>query len=374
MRWLFWFPVLFLIVGCAVPPASEKDVFDGDPIQLTSGFERAGEAYFSPDMNWIIFQAVPTGEKHYQMYIARLLHQGDRVSGIGHPIRISPPDSRNTCGDFSPDGLSVIFASTAGKEDQSEPPGGYQRGSKEYRWPFPNGMEVFRADAWQGAIAATEFSRGINLAQHPITNNNAYDAENAFSRDGKWIVFTSTRDGDPTRTEKSSRDADLYVMRPDGTGVRRLTKTDGYDGGAFFSPDGSKLVYRSDRKLDNLLQLYVADVVYDSTGQITGLAKETQLTFDPAVHFGPFWHPYGSHIIYASNLEVKTEAGTERLHHEYELFMMRSDGTRKLRLTFTRGADVLPAFSPDGKYLMWSSARGGSTQVWIGKFKFPKAG
>ena len=39
-------------------------------VQLTSGFEKAGEAYFSPDMNWIIFQATPKGQPQYQMYVA----------------------------------------------------------------------------------------------------------------------------------------------------------------------------------------------------------------------------------------------------------------------------------------------------------------
>src|SRR5690349_18632149 len=38
-----------------------------DIIQLTGGFSRAGEAYFSADGRWIIFQATPPGEEHYQM-------------------------------------------------------------------------------------------------------------------------------------------------------------------------------------------------------------------------------------------------------------------------------------------------------------------
>jgi len=358
--------LLCLTSGCVQPPTSEKEVFD-EITQLTSGFKAAGEAYFSPDMNWIIFQATPTGEDHYQMFIARLLRQGDRVTGIGQPIRVTPPDSRNTCGFFSPDGLSVIFASTVGKEDKAEIAGGYQRQGGEYRWPFPKGMEIFRADAWQGAIAATEFSRGINLAQHPITDNRYYDAECVYSPDGEWILFTSTRDGDPTRDPKTSRDADLYVMKADGSNVTRLTKTDGYDGGAFFSPDGRKIVFRADRLNNNLLQLFVADVVVNELGQITGLAREQQLTNDPAIHFGPYWHPDGVHIVYAANINER---------HEYELLMMRSDGTKKLRLTFTQGADLLPVFSPDGKYLMWTSKRSAdqTSQIYIAKFKMPKAG
>lgn len=366
MRWIAILLVCFVSFGCVQPPTSEKDVFE-ETLQLTSGFKAAGEAYFSNDMNWIIFQAIPPGENHYQMYIARLLRKDGRVTGIGQTIRITPPDSRNTCGHFSPDGVSVIFASTTGKEDPHEPASGYHRQGAEYRWPFPRGMEIFRADAWQAAIAATEFSRGINLARHPLTDNDFYDAECVFSPDGKWILFTSTRDGDPTRNPKTSQDADLYVMNNDGSKVTRLTQTIGYDGGAFFSPDMQKIVFRSDRNNPNLLQIYVADVVYDSSGHITGVTRQQQLTRDEAVHFGPYWHPNGFHIVYAASLP-KT--------HEYELFMMRSDGTKKLRLTFTPGPDLLPVFSPDGKYLMWTSKRSSdrTSQIYIARFKMPPAG
>ena len=88
-----------------------------DLTQLTANFDRAGEAYFSPDMKWIIFEAMPKGVSQYQMYVARLKYSGGEISGAEQPIRISPQPSRNTCGFFSPDGRSFIFSSTAGKED-----------------------------------------------------------------------------------------------------------------------------------------------------------------------------------------------------------------------------------------------------------------
>lgn len=356
--------MLVSLTGCVQPPKSEKDVFE-DVIQLTSGFSRAGEAYFSPDMNWIIFQATPTGETHYAMFIARLLRQGDRVTGLGPPIRITRPGTANTCGYFSPDGVSVIFASTTGKEDPDEQPSGYQRQGRDYRWQFPAGMEIFRADGWQAAIAAAEFSKGIDLAQHPITSNDAYDAECAFSPDGKSIVFASNRDADPTRP-RSSRDLDLYVMRADGSEPRRLTTTDGYDGGPFFSPDGRHLLYRSDRNNNNLLQIYVSEVVRDPAGYVVGLTRERALTNDGFVNWGPSWHPNGRHIVYASSAVG---------HTNYELFLMRSDGTRKMRITFAPGADILPVFSPDGKYLMWTSQRttDRTSQLFIARFKMPGA-
>ena len=332
---------------------SEADTLS-DIVQLTRGFERAGEAYFSPEMKWIIFEAVPHGRQHYQMYLARLRYKDGQISGADEPIGISPESSRNTCGFFSPDNRSFIFASTAGKEDPNEPSEGYQRSGHSYRWAFPHGMEIFRVDDWQTKIGAVQPGGAINLATNPITHNDVYDAEGAYSPDGKWIVFCSLRTGD----------GDIYVMRPDGSNPVRITRTPGYDGGPFFSPDGKRLVYRSDRRHNDLLQIFVADLAFDRAGNITGLAAEQQITNDNNVNWGPYWHPDGRHIIYATSRHG---------HQNYELYLMRDDGSRNLRITYTDGADILPVFSPDGKYLMWTSKRAAdhTTQIFVARFRPP---
>jgi Tol biopolymer transport system component len=325
-----------------------------DIVQLTSGFDRAGEAYFSADGNWIIFQATPPGEQHYQMYIAKLRRAGDRIAGTERPVRISPPNSRNTCGYFSPDGRTLIFASTAGKEDPNEPAAGYQRQGGNYRWDFPTGMEIYRADDWQAAVSSAGGGQ-VNLAKNAITRNDVYDAEGAFSPDGKWIVFGSRRDGD----------SELYVMRPDGANPVRLTHAPGYDGGPFFSPDGRRIVYRSDRKGNDLLQIFTADLTFGPDGRITGATNERQLTDDANVNWGPFWHPDGKHIIYATSAHG---------HQNYELYWMNADGSGKTRITYAPGFDGLPAFSSDGRFLMWSSKRSkdNTTQVFVARFNSPQ--
>ena len=324
-----------------------------DVLQLTSGFDRAGEAYFSADMSWIIFQATPKGEKHYQMYVAPLQRDGGRITGLGQPVRVSPENSRNTCGYFSPDGQSLVFASTAGKEKPDDPAAGYQRQGGSYRWDFPDGMEIYRADGWREAVGGAKDGM-VNLATKAITDNNAYDAEGAYSPDGNWIVFGSRRDGD----------SELYVMRPDGSGVVRLTTAKGYDGGPFFSPDGKGILYRSDRKGNDLLQVFAADLAFDNDGNVTGLTNERQLTDDANVNWGPYYHPDGRHVVYATSAHG---------HHNYELYLMNADGSGKTRLTFRPGFDGLPVFSPDGSYLMWSSKRTAdkTTQVFVARFRMP---
>jgi TolB protein len=352
-----------------------------DPAQLTFGpqFVKAGEGYFSPDMKWVIFQGVPNGETQYQMYVAPLrLAEGGPGSPahLGQSVRLTPEKSRNTCGFFSPDGKSVIFASTAGKENPEDPNTGYQRKDAVYKWFFPTGMEIYRVDDWQPKVEAAEAALdkamnhapvtggkihdtyvNIDLAkgENRITDNNAYDAEDAYSPDGKWIVFTSMRTGN----------GQIFVMRPDGKNVVQITHAKGYNGGPFFSPDGKRLVYRCDRKGNDLLQLFVADLAFDADGNITGIAAEHQLTDDPFVNWGPYWYPDGHHIIFATSRQG---------HDNYELYTVRDDGSHATRITYTDGFDGLPAFSPDGKYLMWSSKRApdNSVQLFLAKFNPPK--
>ena len=367
MRWsgLILLPLLFGIPVAAEPespPHREESL--SQVVQLTSGFDRAGEAYFSPDMKWIIFQAAPKGAAQYQMFVAKLKSEKDQITGIEPPIQISPEPSRNTCGFFSPDGRDLIFASTAGREKPDEPSSGYQREGGNYRWAFPEGMEIFGALDWKSAIEKATSGQKLNLAQFQLTRNDVYDAECAFSPDGKWICFTS----------KANDNLDIYVMRVERSKEKivggkpiRITTAPGYDGGPFFSPDGKRLVYRSDRKGNNLLQIFTSDLVFDTAGEITGATNERQLTSDVNVNWGPFWHPDGHHIIYATS---------KHGHTNYELYLMRDDGTHPVRITYSPGADILPAFSPDGKYLMWTSKRSKdqTSQVFVGRFAMPPEG
>ena len=109
-----------------------------------------------------------------------------------------------------------------------------------------------------------------------LTDAPGYDAEGAYSSDGRLIAFCSDRDGDP----------DLYVMNADGSNQRQLTNVPGYDGGPFISPDGRWIVYRSDRKQQGMLQIHVIgidsknDVATDNVGMNRRL-----LASDKAVHY-----------------------------------------------------------------------------------------
>jgi Tol biopolymer transport system component len=345
--------VLLAACGCAPTPGETTYLSDG--IQLTRGFARAGEAYFSPDMNWFIFQAIPAGESNYQMYVACVLRTDGKITGTGVPTQITPTGSKNTCGYFSADGKGLVFASTGARPPASRP-AGPATGRGRYRWDFEPGMEIYFVGDWPQALDEVRPGAKVGLipAARRLTTNDVYDAECAISPDGRWIVYCSMESGD----------GDVYVMRTDGSQKARITSAPGYDGGPFFSPDGRRLVYRSDRRGDDKLQLFVCDLAFDGAGNITGMKSERQITHNDHVNWGPYWHPDGRHIIYATSRHG---------HDNYELYLVRDDGSRDTRITYGPGADVLPVFSPDGKWLMWTSRRSsdGSPQIVAARFRMP---
>ena len=289
--------------------------------QITYGLARAGEGYFSPDGQSIIFQAVPNvppsifhkpkpDEDAYQIFLGAL--KSDTPAKL-----VSTGKGRCTCSYFHPDGRSILFASThLSPSTTAEPPKGpaYSR-TDRYRWEFPETMDIFTADL-----------DGKNLKR--LTDTPGYDAEGSYSPDGSKIVFTSFRDGD----------GEIYIMDADGKNPHRITKAKGYDGGPFFSPDGKRIIYRSDRKENDLLQVYVNN---------TEGTAERALTSNEFVNWGPSWHPDNRHIIYATS---------KHGHSNYELYLMDVDSGREVRITYQEGFDGLPVFSPDGKRLMWTSS------------------
>ncbi len=166
-------------------------------------------------------------------------------------------------------------------------------------------------------------------------------------------MFTSTRDGD----------LDIYVMNVDGTDVQRLTYTPGYDGGPFFSPDGSMIVYRAwhpedPAELEDYRQLLADGLVRPSRMEIWVMnadgSNQRQVTDLGGANFAPFFHPDGKRIIFASN--------HRDLSRNFDIYLMGLDGS-DLTPVATHGTfDGFPMFSPDGSKLVFASNRYGSVE------------
>jgi Tol biopolymer transport system component len=353
-----------------------------DHVQITfpERFAKAGEAYFSPDAKWIIFQAIVASKGDqppasiYAMYVAKVKREGGRLKGIEEPILVSAPGSANTCGFFHPKERGrILFGSTLGPPKE-QAPSGYQRGTSTYAWQFPREMEVVTRivppvfyDDRPKVTEDVDFAEE-DLIATPLWERDGYDAECAYSPDGRWIVHTEV---DP-----DSHDADLFLYDVKTKARVPLVVAQGYDGGPFFSPDGSMICFRSDRAGNDLLQVYIAELAFDDAGAIVGVKREQAVTANEHVNWGPYWHPTGEFIVYATS---------EEGHSNYEVFAIAppiglSDGVaaadlKKRRVTHAPGFDGLPAFSPAGDLMMWTSQRGGaleheqrpSSQLWIAK-------
>src|SRR2546423_15581990 len=101
------------------------------------------------------------------MYVARLKRQGERIVGLERPVRVSPENSWNSCGYFSPNGRTLIFASTGHKGLPDEPAGGYQRQGGNYRRQFSAGAAIcFRGDL---AAAGRGQPRPAGPRRTPVT-------------------------------------------------------------------------------------------------------------------------------------------------------------------------------------------------------------
>lgn len=310
-----------LLFSCFLGMAYAQEIVLYDIEQLTSpdmGFEKAGEAYFSPDGQSISFQAVPAGEKNYQIYTMHL--QTKKI------CKISQGFEACTCSHFRPDGKKIIFSASPERASSHL--------SSKYKWDFTPYMNIYEAN-----LDGTELT--------PLTHGAAYHAECAYSPDGGSIVYASNEDGS----------MNIYVMDSKGENVRQLTHTTGsYNGGPFFSPDGKKIIFRADLQTPDLLQIYMMD--FNGTHLV-------QLTDNGAVNWAPFWHPSGQAIVYTTSIHG---------HDNYQIYLLNIENGKQYRLTYFPTFNGLPSFNSRGDQLLWTSKRGKdqTSQIFIANCRIPK--
>lgn len=394
----------------------------------------------------------------YAMFVApvRRSPDGDSIIGLGDIIKVSEPGTANTCGWFDPVRKGMVLFGSTITTPTDEKKSGFQVGSRRYVWMFPTEMELVQRavlpllemddgtgkfasnataayaalrrelDALKNSLKAPTpldaITGGINpgrvrseisaelldldlkrieelapfdQAPRAIFSRPNYDAECSYSSDGRFLLYTHVEEASPDQVP-GKPDANIYIYDVLTSIHHPIIIAPGYDGGPFFSPDNKRIVYRSDRKGNDLLQLFIADLSFVD-GVPTGISHEYQLTNNQAVNWAPYFHPSGEFIVYASS-----EVG----HHNYEVFsiplaqpMLDAAAAQAApqaatqvstiavtqlpttRITHAPGADVLPAFTTDGRHLMWTSQRGPalpgeerpSSQIWIAKWQAQSA-
>jgi Tol biopolymer transport system component len=316
----------------AIQPDESR--FLGKTRQLTFEGVRAGEGYFSRDGKAMVFQSERDKENpFYQIYWM------DRETGDIE--RVSPGYGKTTCAWIHPDGDRVLFASTQfdpdciqkQKAELEDRAAGRQ---KRYAWDYDDQFDL------------VEWNRKTHEYKK-LTDTRGYDAEGSYSPDGQTIAFSSNRLAyQPGLSEREktlfandpATALDLYVMKSDGTEVKRITDVFGYDGGPFFSPDSKRLCWRRFSEDGATAEIYSASVDGSDAKRLTSLG---------AMSWAPYYHPSGDYLIFGTNLNGFAN---------FELYMVDAQaGHEPVRVTTTDGFDSLPVFTPNGNELAWTSTR-----------------
>ncbi|MFZ3229261.1 MAG: M28 family peptidase [Pseudobdellovibrio sp.] len=322
-----------------------------DSKQITFVGPRSGEGYFSKDGQKMIFQSErEPGNPFYQMFILNLKS--------GQTNRVSTGEGKTTCGWIHPNLKKVMWSSThLDSKTKDKVKAEYEERAKpikgRYSWSFDQEFDIFESDL-----------NGKHIKQ--LTKEKGYDAEGSYSPDGEWIVFASNRSGytDKLTTDEQKifdRDPsyamEIYIMKSNGTAVKRLTTSPGYDGGPFFSADGKKITWRRFNSDGSKAEIYTINRDGSDQKQITQIGS---------MSWAPFYHPSGDYIIFASSVLG---------YSNFELFIVDSLGKQKpVRVTFADGFDGLASFSPDGSKLTWSHRNEkGESQIYIANWNDQEA-
>jgi Tol biopolymer transport system component len=313
---------ILLAAIAAVSVAAAQPAHLSDIRQLTHGGQNA-EAYWSPDGKRLIFQTTRDPYQCDQMFVMN-------ADGSDQHL-VSTGKGRTTCGYFLADNKHIVYASTHLAGDACPTP---PDRSKGYVWGVFPGYDIF---------LATDTGK----IEKQLTNTPGYDAEATVNWKTNQIVYTSLASGD----------LDLWTMKPDGSARKQVTKAAGYDGGAVFSRDGKKLVWRANypknpqdmERYQSLLKdnltapMKMEIVVSDPNG-----SNAKTITNFGCASFAPTFTPDGKKILFASN---KHECDGRK----FELYLMNTDGSGLEQVTNFGGFTSFPEFAPDGKKIVFVS-------------------
>ena len=316
------------------------------PLVSTPGLQYSSS--YSADGQWVVF----TSERDGQSDIYRVRPDGTGLEQLtDHP-------AFDDQGALSPDGQTLVFVSTRG--------GG-------------------TADIWLTDLGSRETT---NLSTNPSGNFRP-----SWSPDGAWIAFTSDRDSEPGVNPgmwEHLQSTGVYVIRPEGSGLRRLTREGGVAGSPSWSTDGQKILFYETDKVG----AYMAKSGRSRT-EITSIdvttGEWTRYTASSETKLSPQWLSDGriSYITRAGD-----ETGGLRIRHPsrrvetviqgvvrgatwspdglsvvYER-VARLGSMQHLVPTFSTDADfelllseAFPSFSPDGTKLLYSQYVRGESAV-----------
>ena len=198
----------------------------------------------------------------------------------------------------------------------------------------PSGGELFIANA-------------DGSAERKLNSGGAMDYDPMYSADGKWIVFTSERNGS----------SNIYRLHPDGSGLERLTDNDGFDDQASLSPDDNQLAFISSRG-SGTNNIWILDIKTRKARNLTGMPALQAAAGKMDGFFRPSWSPDGKWIAFSS------DRGTDFKGHKFpapgwehiqaaSIYVIRPDGTGLRKLTPDGEMAGSPKWSADSKQVVF---------------------
>ena len=188
--------------------------------------------------------------------------------------------------------------------------------------------------------------------EHKLLPTPGFDYHASWSADGRWLVFTSERDG--------LGQSELYRVKADGTGLQSLTQHIAVDDAAVISPvDDDTIAFVSSRKGANDWGTTNIWTLKISTGALKNVTGD--IPFDankPHSYFRPAFSPDGKWIAFSSDLGSdwrghNLPVGWERTQ-ESSIYLIRPDGTGFRKIASNPGFDDgSPTWSPDGKRVVF---------------------
>lgn len=157
----------------------------------------------------------------------------------------------------------------------------------------------------------------------------------AWSKDGARIFFGGVN--------PETKEAQIYSVGADGNGLTQLTRT-GRNSSPVVSPDGKKIVFNSET-VEHKPQIWVMNI---DGSDAKALTNDTALAF-----YNPIWSPDGKRIVYY----------TEKGDNKDQIWTMNADGGDQKLLTGNIGHNFYPAWSADGKRIIFCSDRDGEKEV-----------
>lgn len=181
-------------------------------------------------------------------------------------------------------------------------------------------------------------------SQVNLTNNAANDRIPSFSNDNSKIAFVSDR---------SHKEGDIFIMDGDGKNVVQITKNESFEESPSFSNNSRKLLFTRELKDLN-------DPKASGNGEIFSIdlktKKETRLTNKEGYDSGAFFSPNGKKIAFY---------GYDKTTKFYDIYLMNPDGSQLEKLTDDAPEDYSPTWSPDGNWLAFTRGDSKNYDIWI---------